>query len=119
MSELITWFCYECENFEDREKIDDSLICAKKHQPSVRCEDFQDKSEGFGRVAKTRLCLDCKNFENRKEIDEAVMCYRGHRISVNCPDFQETILRLQKAKKLSSSGLKLSKKCEELLQATM
>ena len=115
---MTTRFCLECENFEDREEIDDTVICAKNHQPSVRCEDFQGKSERFSRVtSKTRFCLECKYFEDRKEIDKTIVCARGHDPDVSCPDFQDSILLiLQKAKRESSLIPKHLKRHKEFSQ---
>jgi len=90
---LKTRFCLECENFEDRNEIDGTIICARGHRPGVNCPDFQDRIEGLrGTASKTRFCLECINFEDRKEIDGTVLCAKGHNPGVNCPEFHDRLV---------------------------
>jgi len=88
-----TRFCLECKNFEDRKEVDEVILCARGHRPSVSCPDFQDKFEGLRETSsKTRFCLECKNFEDRKDIDGTALCAKGHRPGVTCAEFQDRLV---------------------------
>ncbi|MBS7646935.1 hypothetical protein KEJ24_03770 [Candidatus Bathyarchaeota archaeon] len=87
---MVSRFCVECKNFEDRMEIDGVVLCARGHRPGVACQEFQDLFEGAKAIAsKTRFCIECKNFEDRTDIDGVVVCARGHYPGVSCPDFQD------------------------------
>jgi len=87
---VVSRFCVECKNFEDRVEIDGVVLCARGHHPGVACREFQDRFEGAKATAsKTRFCIECKNFEDRTDIDGVVVCARGHYPGVSCPEFQD------------------------------
>ncbi|MEM3407249.1 MAG: hypothetical protein QW806_06015 [Nitrososphaerota archaeon] len=87
---MLSRFCLECKNFEDRMEIDGNVVCARGHDPGINCPDFKDKFEDIRNVAsKTRFCIECKNFEDRRELDGNVVCAKGHNPGISCPDFQD------------------------------
>ncbi|MBS7634694.1 hypothetical protein KEJ34_04265 [Candidatus Bathyarchaeota archaeon] len=87
---MVSRFCIECENFEDRMEIDGVVLCARGHRPGVACQEFQDRFEGGKATAsKTRFCIECKNFEDRTDIDGVVVCARGHYPGVSCLEFRD------------------------------
>jgi len=55
--ELNGWFCWNCNNFEDRRDIDGALLCTKGHRPEGGCEDFA------GRYEKLREISDNNRYE--------------------------------------------------------
>lgn len=88
-----TRFCIECENFEDRGEIEETVVCAKGHHPKIACAEFKDKFRDMRKVKlKIRSCGECENFEDRGEIEGTVVCAKGHQPGISCADFQDRLV---------------------------
>jgi len=84
--ELNEWFCWNCDNLEDRGDIDRDLLCTKGHRPEGGCEDF------VGRYEKLREIGDNNRYE-RVSVKAILM---ENKNPTNFSDsLQNTILRLK------------------------
>ncbi len=90
---MVTRFCRDCANFEERRDVDDTVLCRKNAGPYMCCENFEPKDKNINtRRLYHKSCAECINFE---EINGLPICAKSRGPGVACQGFKSRFERLK------------------------